>query len=140
MAPEHLKATATILALVSLTLLALAAGDWDSAGRSDANPDPPERAGWRGGVTLFAVSMLVAGSLWGLSDANGWARERVFWVGCGAFLCVMTLFRPWWFWENYKARWLRNTIGDEPTALIYLALSAACIWVGLFTNWTFGRR
>ena len=138
MAPEHLKAAAVALALVSLTLLALAAGDWESGGNPDA--DPPERAGCRGGVILLVVSLLVAGTLWALADSNGWSRDRVFWVGCGAFLCVMTLLRPWWFWENYKARWLRNAIGDAPTVLIYLTLSAAFIWVGLFTDWTFGRH
>ena len=48
--------------------------------------------------------------------------------------------RPWWFWENYKARWLRDAIGDGPTAFIYLLLSAILVWVGLFTSWTFGHR
>jgi hypothetical protein len=52
----------------------------------------------------------------------------------------MTISRPWWFWENYKARWLRDAIGDGPTAVLYLALSAVMVWVGLYTDWTFGRR
>jgi hypothetical protein len=34
---------------------------------------------------------------------------------------------------------LRGGIGDEPTAGIYLALAAAMIWVGLFTDWALGR-
>ena len=37
-------------------------------------------------------------------------------AGPWAFLAVMTLTRPWWFWENYKAWWLRGLIGDEATA------------------------
>jgi hypothetical protein len=52
----------------------------------------------------------------------------------------MTLARPWWFWENYRARWLRGLIGDEPTAGLYLVIAAAMIWVGLFTEWTFGPQ
>lgn len=52
----------------------------------------------------------------------------------------MTLTRPWWFWENWKARWLRDLIGDGGTALVYLTLAAVMVWVGLFTDWTFGRR
>jgi hypothetical protein len=52
----------------------------------------------------------------------------------------MTLTRPWWFWESHKARWLRGLIGDEPTAGFYLAVAALMVWVGLFTEWTFGRR
>ena len=56
----------------------------------------------------------------------------------GLFLAVMALIRPWWFWENRKARWLRRLVGDEPTAGIYLALAAAMVWLGLFAEWTFG--
>ena len=96
--------------------------------------------GWRGPVTSFGVTMAVAGTLWVVAREEGWSLDRVFWVGCGAFITVMTLLRPWWFWENYRARWLRNVIGDGPTALFYLAVSAACLWVGFFTDWTFGRR
>ena len=62
------------------------------------------------------------------------------WVGLGTFLAIMTVSRPWWFWENYRARWLRDVIGDRPTATFYLALSAVMVWVGLFTKWPFGRR
>ena len=137
--PEHLKVTAIILALVSLTLFAITAGEL-SSGNADPEPDPSRRGGWRGALRLFAVSMAVAGTLWVVAREEGWNQDRVFWVGCGAFIGVMTLMRPWWFWENYKARWLRSAIGDEPTALLYLAVSAACLWVGLFTDWTFGRR
>jgi hypothetical protein len=100
--------------------------------------EPP--AGWRGGVILFAVSLLTLGALWALAAGFGWNRDRVLWVGLGALLSLMTISRPWWFWENYKARWLRNAIGDGPTAFLYLLLSAILVWVGLYTNWTFGRR
>ncbi|HYL28708.1 MAG TPA: hypothetical protein VEU27_02180 [Gemmatimonadales bacterium] len=100
--------------------------------------EPP--AGWRGGVILLGVSLLTLGALWALAAGFGWNRDRVLWVGLGAFLSLMTISRPWWFWENYKARWLRDAIGDGPTAFIYLLLSAILVWVGLFTNWTFGRR
>jgi hypothetical protein len=58
----------------------------------------------------------------------------------GGLLAVMTLTRPWWFWENWRARWLRDLIGDEGTAFVYLALAAVMVWVGLYTDWTFGRR
>jgi hypothetical protein len=57
-----------------------------------------------------------------------------------SFLGLMTLLRPWWFWENYRARWLRNLIGDEATMLVYLGIAAIMVWVGLNTDWTFGRR
>jgi len=62
------------------------------------------------------------------------------WVGFGGFLAVMTILRPFWFWKNYRARWLRNLIGDEATAAVYLVFAAMMVWIGLNTNWGFGRR
>jgi hypothetical protein len=134
-----LKAAAVLLALVSLTLFAVAADDWFSE-RAAVVAEPPKRGTWHGGLMLLAVTGAVWGVLWVLAREEGWSRDRVFWVGFGAFIAILTLLRPWWFWDNYKARWLRNAIGDELTALFYLAVSAVCLWVGLFTDWPFGRR
>ena len=139
MAPEHLKPAVVTLAIISLTLIALVATEWFSRS-ADMDRGAEARSGWRGALILFTVSLLVLGSLWGLTAAFAWQRDRVLWVGLGAFLAVMTITRPWWFWENYKARWLRDAIGDAPTAVLYLAFSAGLVWVGLFTTWTFGRR
>lgn len=86
-----------------------------------------------------AVSALLLVALLALAAEAGWSRDRALWVGLGTFLALMTLTRPWWFWENWKARWLRGLIGDEATAVVYLALAAAMVWVGLHTGWTFGR-
>lgn len=99
-----------------------------------------DRSALRGGLILIIVALLALGTLWIAAAEFGWPRDRALWVGIGLCLAVMTLTRPWWFWENYKARWLRRLIGDEPTAGIYLVLAAAMVWVGLFTEWTFGRR
>ena len=139
MAPEHLKAAAVVLALVSLTLIAFAASEGSAASRQ-IEESPPKRRGWRGPVTLLCVTMAVGGTLWVVAREEGWSPDRVIWAGGGALIAVLTLLRPWWFWENYRARWLRDTIGDEPTALLYLAVSAACLWVGFFTDGTFGGR
>ena len=78
--------------------------------------------------------------VWIGASRLGWPRDRTLWVGMGSFLALMTLARPWWFWENYRARSLRGLIGDEPTAGLYLVIAAAMIWVGLFTEWTFGPQ
>lgn len=75
-----------------------------------------------------------------LAGELGWSRDRVLWVGVGNYLALMTLTRPWWFWDNYRARGLRDSIGDGPTALLYLALSGVMVWVGLYTDWTFGHH
>ncbi len=62
------------------------------------------------------------------------------WLGGGAFLVIITLARPGWFWDNYRTRWLRSLVGDEATAACYLVLAGVMVWVGLFTDWTFGRQ
>jgi hypothetical protein len=124
-------------ALLGLLFLALAAQEWLS-------PRVERRAGlqpaaWRGGVILLVMSLLSLAALLGAARLFGWNRDRALWVGIGGFLAIMTFARPWWFWDNWKARWLRNLVGDGPTAGFYLAVAGFMIWVGLFTEWTFGK-
>jgi hypothetical protein len=134
--PIQAKAAIIAFGLLSLVLVTAAVREWSQ----DAEPPAPARSRGRGALILFAVSGAVVGSLVVAAPAAGWARDRTLWVGVGGFLAVMTLTRPWWFWENWRARWLRNLIGDEGTAFVYLALAAVMVWVGLYTDWTFGRR
>ena len=118
---------------------ALAVDEWTE--RPDREDRPASaRSGLRGALILVVVWLLALGSLWLAAGEFGWRRDRALWVGVGLFLAGMTLTRPWWFWESHKARWLRGHIGDEPTAGFYLAVAALMVWVGLFTEWTFGRR
>jgi hypothetical protein len=110
---------------------------------SDADQDRPRgagRSGVVGGLILLLVSGLSLATLWVGAAKLGWPRHRTLWVGMGSLLALMTLARPWWFWENYRARWLRDALGDEPTAGVYLVIAAAMIWVGVFTEWTFGPQ
>ena len=93
-----------------------------------------------GALILLLVAGLTVGMLYVFSGTFGWPRDRALWVGLGGVLAVLTLLRPWWFWDNYRARMLRGLIGDEPTAGLYLAIAAAMVWVGLFTQWTFARH
>jgi hypothetical protein len=137
--PQQMKVAASAFGLLSLTLLVVAARQW-SSDRVEPDAGPPARSSWRGNLILFAVSIVFLGGLLALAGTLGWSRDRVLWIGLGNFLALMTLTRPWWFWDNYRARWLRDAIGDAPTALLYLALSGVMVWVGLYTNWTFGRR
>jgi hypothetical protein len=107
----------------------------------DREPEAhPARSAVRGKLILLSVVLLLIGGLWLFAAPLGWSRDRVLWVGFGGFLAIMTLSRPWWFWEDYRARWLRKLIGDEPTAAFYLLIAGAMLWVGLFTDWHFGRR
>jgi hypothetical protein len=113
--------------------------EWSDSSDQPGDPEPA-RSGFIGGLILLLVCALSVAILWLGAMELGWPRHRTLWVGVGAFLAVMTLARPWWFWDNYRARWLRGLIGDEPTAGLYLAVAAAMIWIGLFTEWTFGRH
>lgn len=116
----------------------MAANEWSESAQ-DSERHEPIPSGFVGGMILFLVSALSVGILWLGATELGWPRDRTLWVGVGAFLALMTLARPWWFWDNYRARWLRGLIGDEPTAGLYLAIATAMIWVGLFTDWAFGQ-
>jgi hypothetical protein len=118
MAPEHAKLASIAFAVLSVICLAWAASEWGRL-RADSSAEPSERSAGRGGLILLVVSLLLLSVLWGLAGPFGWSRDQAFWVGLGTFLAVMTVTRPWWFWENYRARWLRELIGDEPTALLY---------------------
>jgi hypothetical protein len=95
---------------------------------------------WWGNVALLLVSVGLVGSVLAVARIAGWNRDRAMWVGFGGFLGLMTILRPWWFWENRRARWLRNAIGDEATAVVYFAVAALMVWIGLNTDWQFGRR
>ena len=88
---------------------------------------------------LIATSVALVGGLW-LPGGSVGGRDRVLWMGFGALLALMTLTRPWWFWDNCRARWLREVLGDEATAASYLALAGVMVWVGFFTDWAFGAR
>jgi hypothetical protein len=89
---------------------------------------------------ILAVALLTVVALVGSASIFGWPRDRTLWIGVGTLLALMTLSRPWWFWENWKARMLRDLIGDGATAAVYLAIAGAMIWIGLNTDWTFGRQ
>ena len=135
-----MKALVIAFALVSLICFVLAVRDWrDEAADPPRRPDGGRSQG-RGVLILSAVSLLALGALWLAAEHEHWGLDRALWIGFGGFVALATLFRPWWFWDNYKARWLRELIGDEATALFYLAVSAVMVWVGLFTDWRFGRQ
>lgn len=109
--------------------------DWDAE-----DGEPPRYRWFRGSMllTVSALASLAGAYVWGLSAALSFDRSA--WIGFGVFLVVMTVARPWWFWEHYKARFLRRLVGDELVIAFYLVVGFAMIWVGLFTTWTFGRR
>jgi hypothetical protein len=139
MSPPELKTMAIACALLSLALLVAVATRWSARSAEDGG-EAAGRSSWRGGLTLFAVSLLLLVVLLVVAGKAGWPRDRALWIGVGTLLGLLTLIRPWSFWESWKARWLRGLIGDAGTALVYLALAAAMVWIGMNTDWTFGKR
>jgi hypothetical protein len=137
--PEYLRAGAIILAVLCVLLLVAAVREW-SSGRADGESVDAPRPGWWGNALLFLVALGSVGAILTAAQVTGWSRDSAMWVGIGGFLGVLTVLRPWWFWENYRARWLRNAIGDGATTTVYLVLAAIMMWIGLNTDWGFGRR
>jgi hypothetical protein len=130
---------AVIIALsaVSVACLVAALRAWHEPSQ---DPAPPRRSEVQGNLILLGVSLLSVVVLLGAAHAGVGEENRMLWVGLGLGLTLMTVTRPWWFWENYKARWLRELIGDGATTAFYLLVAAAMVWFGLFTDWTFGRH
>jgi hypothetical protein len=124
--------------VVSLLCLYLAAREWSRSGAPAA--EARSDSVWPGAVVLLVVSLVWLGGLLVVADVFGWNRDRTLWLGFAGYLAAMTLLRPTWFWENHRARWLRGLVGDEVTALLYLFLAGVMVWVGLYSDWTFGRR
>jgi hypothetical protein len=89
-------------------------------------------------LTAFVIALAFGAGLFLLAAAFHLPRDRVLYTGLGAGVILATLFRPAWFWEHHKARWLRNLVGDEITMLLYLAIGGVCLWIGLFTQVPFG--
>lgn len=45
------------------------------------------------------------------------------------FMLVGTIFKPRYFWDNYRAKALRKVIGDRGTEIIYYIISFAMIYL-----------
>jgi uncharacterized membrane protein len=139
--PGQLKVGAIGLTLLSLTLLVVAVRGWTSTrGQPAITSASRAQTNWLGGLLLFAVALVTVSALVSSAAVFGWPRDRTLWIGVGTLLALMTLSRPRWFWENWKARMLRNLIGDAATAAVYLAIAGAMVWIGRATDWTFGRQ
>jgi hypothetical protein len=138
--PQYLRVGSVALALLSLTFLAIAVRQWTSSRDQRGITALTAPGSWSGNLIIFTVALVAVGGLIAAAAVFGWPRDRTLWIGIGTLLGLMTLSRPWWFWENWKARFLRNLIGDAATAAVYLAIAGVMIWIGLATDWKFGRQ
>jgi hypothetical protein len=57
--------------------------------------------------------------------------ERTVLVGFALGLAWVTARKPWWFWDHWKAHFLRRLIGDTATTVAYLAIAILLLYLGL---------
>lgn len=57
--------------------------------------------------------------------------EAVMLLLLGSLTIGLTYYKPRWYWEHYKARFLRKCLGDRATALVYYTIGAICLAIGL---------
>ena len=57
--------------------------------------------------------------------------DALLWCEAGVLFAVLTLKRPWWFWNHPKATFVRDIIGDKATIVVYLALAAGIMVVSV---------
>lgn len=72
-----------------------------------------------------------------LSSLTGIPRERVLTGGFGTYVLVLTVLRPAWYWENPKAKAMRQALGDEAAAGFYVILALVLMYLGTFTDCRF---
>lgn len=49
----------------------------------------------------------------------------------GGFILLGTYFKPGFYWNARKAMRLRNIIGDQATAILYYAIGAVLLVLGI---------
>jgi hypothetical protein len=90
------------------------------------------------GVIIGACAVLIGAAI----GAEAWLHldfDAVVWSEVGVVFLTLTLVRPWWFWSHPKAQLVRGIIGDRATSVLYLAVSAWIIVVGVRRQVTISR-
>ena len=70
-----------------------------------------------GPIALVVASIMVAHAL-------RLDEDVVLGFSTSAALGALTIMRPWWFWQDHRARWARELIGDRATIVFYLLVAA----------------
>jgi hypothetical protein len=103
---------------------------------TSGDPTPaPETPRWlpAGAVAAFLLGVIL------VLVYRDTPADRLLWSGFGLTILVLTAWKPRWYWDHPKALFFRRHFGDGFTQAFYLAVATACLWAGLFTDWTFGR-
>jgi hypothetical protein len=65
---------------------------------------------------------------------------RSFFTCMGGCLVAYASLRPHWFWGLARTQEIRLLLGDRLTRLLFLAVGAVLLWLGLFTDLQFPPR
>ena len=58
--------------------------------------------------------------------------ERTLLIGFGIGLAWGATAKPWWFWEHWKAQFLRKLIGDNAVVALYLVMALLLLYAAVF--------
>ncbi len=75
---------------------------------------------------LLCIVLTVKVTEWWMVDF-----DAAFWFEAGVLFAILTLTRPWWFWNHPKAMWLRDIIGDKATIVLYLIVAGGIMVVSV---------
>ncbi len=99
-----------------------------SLARLDDHRGPTLRRGLLIATALFLVFAALARAL---AVYAGISEDRTLVAGFGLALGWCTLRKPWWFWDHWKAGFVRGLIGDQATTIVYLVFAALLLYAAL---------
>jgi hypothetical protein len=84
---------------------------------------------------VLLVLLGLAAFLWILAQLQthaGLDFAAGYWAGTGILFLILTLRRPWWFWDHPKARFVRDIIGDRGTTVLYVGIALTLLGVSAY--------
>lgn len=90
-------------------------------------------------VGSFVVGAAAIYGAFQLQEWSGFPMSRSVVAMLGAGIVAVTLARPFWFWEQPKARFMRDLVGDRVTFVVYIATGVIIFGLALFGVGDWGR-
>jgi hypothetical protein len=87
----------------------------------------------------LAVIVFGIGLAFQVSSRFGVDLDAALGFEVGLLLAIVTIKRPWWFWNHPKATFLRDIVGDTATIIVYLAIAAAFMFISVRRQVTIAR-
>jgi hypothetical protein len=82
---------------------------------------------------LIGLATLAAGFCLFIAIAGRALADQpsAFCIATGILIAVLSLWRPWWYWDEPRVTFLRWLIGDRGSIAVYLALAAGVVLFGI---------